>query len=187
MSDDFYKKKFTEDDWLKSSTKEKRVARMITEGTKKTVNLVGFGAGETGYITGSAADHGIEKSFPDLAIQGTNVFIEVTGPLTSHVGPLEPLWIRPGKIDFAYDHYDGEMDIWLVHHIVKGDLFRVIHFNNEFLEALDNDEFQIVKPIVRGSRTTFISIDSDHATVEPWERFIRYINNCFPYREDWRI
>jgi hypothetical protein len=185
MDKDFIKRKYA-DSWEDSSYRELRVADRIIKDTGKAVKLCGFGAGKTGFLTGSAADHGFEKNFPDLAIEETNIFVEVTGPLKGRVEPLDPLWIRVGKVDFAYNHYNGEMDIWLVHHIFKGDLSRVIHFDNRFLDAFASGEFRFIWPRVRGIKTKFIEIDANHFTVEPWERLPRYIKNRFPYIENWR-
>lgn len=183
MDTDFYKRMYA-DSWAQSSEKEIRVAKMIAEGTLKTVNACGFGAGSDAFISGSAESHGFEKNEPDLAIVGTNIFLEVTGPLTPHVEADAPLWIRPGKIDYA-EQKRPEKDIWLVHHIVKADLFRVIHFNEAFYTALDDDEFSVIRPFIRGSKMTFIEIEPDHSTVQPWDRLTSYINNRFPKMETW--
>lgn len=180
---DFYKRKYA-DSWDQSASKEKRVARMITDGTRKMVAAVGFGAGSTDFITGTAASNGFEKNYPDLAIDGTPVLVEVTGPLTNHVDPSDPLWIRPGKLDFARGRL-AVRTVWIVHHIVKGDLFRAIRLNRGFFEALDRGEFRTINPIVRGSRTQFVEIESNHSVVVSFERMITWLNNMYPYMEIW--
>lgn len=179
---DFYKKMYA-DSWDQSAAKEKRVAQMITRGTKRMVAAVGFGAESTEFLSGTAESHGYEKNYPDLAIDGTLELIEVTGPLTDRVSEFDPLWIRPGKLDFAHSKL-GIRSVWIIHHIIQGDLFRAIHLDRAFFERYYAGKFRIVKPFVRGSRTEFVAIECDDKSVVSFERFISYLNNIYP-REEW--
>lgn len=87
--------------WDRSAQREAKLAEYLEQKTGLQIESSGLGAQSTEYIPGSAAKNGFEKGDADLHVVGTNVYIEVTGPLEKNVGPERPLWFRPDKIKNA--------------------------------------------------------------------------------------
>jgi hypothetical protein len=143
------------------------VAAKIFDDTNKEVEFVGLGAGSETYLPGSAQSQGLEKGAADLQIVGTNIHLEVTGPLVDSVKKEDPLWIRPDKIDHAQAHFP-EQETWVVHHLPRNDLLRVINLNVEFFNRYKASEFKLVSLLIRGTRERYIEISATDPLVLPW-------------------
>lgn len=175
MDIDFWKNAY-KDTWNKASEREKQLANLIYRKTGKKVIPYGLGAETDEFIHGSAEDNGLKKGDADLNIEGTNIFLEVTGPLSNFVKSNKPLWFRPDKIENAkiniYSH-----DTFLVHNCPSENLWRVIHINSDFVRRFDAGEFQIVTPKIRGNTEKYIEISSTDDCVKNISILILYIRN----------
>ena len=159
----YWKEKY-QHTWEQSSQREKLVAEKVKLYTDHEVAMVGLGAGSTEFIDGSAADNGVDKGDADLRVAGTNIFLEVTGPL-SVTDSTKPLWVRPDKIENARASIGKE--IWIVH--CCGDRMRVTCLDDGFFKALNSGEFKTVEPTIRGVRERFVEIPAHHPSVKSWE------------------
>ena len=99
--DENYWKDAYQDTWDESSKREKRLKVYLERLTGMKCEESGLGAGSSQYISGSAARNGYQKGDADFLIQGTSIYIEVTGPLVKTVQPTAPLWFRPDKLNNA--------------------------------------------------------------------------------------
>ena len=95
--DENYWKDAYKNTWDESSKREKRLMTYLEKLTGVMCSESGLGAGSSEYISGSAARNGYQKGDADFLIEGTNIYIEVTGPLVKTVQPSAPLWFRPDK------------------------------------------------------------------------------------------
>ena len=100
MNENFWKDAY-KDTWTKSSDRENWMIDLIKRETGKTAVDSGLGAGTEAYIDGSAQRNGYEKGDADLHILGTDIYVEVTGPLKKTVPEDAPLWFRPDKLNNA--------------------------------------------------------------------------------------
>lgn len=85
--DENYWKDRYQSTWDRSTQREAVLAEYLERKTGRQVEPCGLGAESTAYIAGSASKNGFEKGDADLHVVGTNVYIEVTGPLEGNVGP----------------------------------------------------------------------------------------------------
>jgi hypothetical protein len=169
-SDDYWKNKY-EHTWDPASRREKKIAELIQQKTGSEVVLTGLGAGSTEFLSGNASSHGYEKGAPDLHVVGTNIYLEVTGPLSNKVGRDAPLWIRPDKVENARKHYP-EHETWLVHCLAKDFTLRVINLNSNFFNQLDKGRFKVIHPWIRGTEETYLAIPASHSYVQSWETLL---------------
>ncbi|MDQ1592882.1 MAG: hypothetical protein QOG71_3509 [Pyrinomonadaceae bacterium] len=174
MSNENFWKDQYQQSWEKANLRERRIIERIKEETGRDTLTVGLGAGSTEYLAGSAASRGLERGGADLHVSGSNIFLEVTGPQTKAVKFDAPLWIRPDKIQNARRHYP-EHDTWVIHWLEKDGTLRVIQLNQEFFSALDNGEFPIVHPRIRGNIETYHEISHVHWCVKEWQYLIDHI------------
>lgn len=176
MSDvDYWKRRYKES-WAQSSERETEIAARLSQATGKTITPVGLGAGSTEFLTGSASQRGYTKGDADLNIAGTNIYLEITGPLVSSVAEDEPLWIRPDKVQNARSNVAHET--WVVHHLPKNGLIRVIPLDGEFCKALDAGEFPIVTPRIRGVQERYHSIDASHGCVKLYDVLVERVKRA---------
>lgn len=166
---DYWKRQYAET-WDQSAEREKAIAAFLSDQTGTKVVQVGLGAGDTSFISGSASQHGHGKGDADLKVDGTDIYLEVTGPLVKFVTRDKPLWVRPDKLESA--RRQNEHETWVIHHLPKDDLIRVIPLNDEFWTALDNDEFPIANPVIRGARETYHEIGASHPCVKSYDVLI---------------
>jgi hypothetical protein len=166
MTDFNYWKNQYKDTWGQSSQRETAIARYLEEATGRTIKPVGLGAGSADFLSGSAAAHGHAKGDADLVVDGTNIYLEVTGPLVPSVVIDAALWVRPDKVDNARRNKDSH-ETWVVHHLPKNDLIRVIYLGDQFWTALDAGDFPIVTPRIRGALERYHSIPATHSCVQP--------------------
>ncbi len=171
--DENYWKDAYQQTWDVSSAREKRLMEYIEKTTKKQVSENGLGAGSSQYISGSAQRNGYQKGDADLAVLGTNIFIEVTGPLVKSVKPTEPLWFRPDKIYNAIKN--ANHDVFFAHHCMSADLWRIIHVDDEFKQRFRNDEFQVKCHNIRGREEQYVEINVGDRCVRDLSYLINYI------------
>ena len=157
---DFWKKKY-EDSWDDSSRREIQVKEMVANLGFK-LERFGLGAESTEFIPGSAEDNGCEKGAPDYHIKNSNIYIEVTGPLTNNVKKDSPIWIRPDKIDYAYK-YKNKHDEFFVVNYLYANVWYVIHFNEElskyYIESTNNNsDYKLIHPRIRGVIETYVGV-----------------------------
>jgi hypothetical protein len=161
------------DQWAASNKREKLVADMIKRDTGRDVEFVGFGAGSTEYLEGSAASHGHQKGDADLHILDTHIYVEVTGshkPIEAH----RPLWVRPDKIQAAQDAREQGKQVVLVHCAENLDLFRVIPIGSS---RFDVKEFHLLTPRIRGSVERFYEIPANHKMIYSWGSFVKFVKS----------
>lgn len=160
--------------WDAASKREKAIIARIKQATGLTAIPVGLGAGLDEYIPGTASSRGFEKGGADLQIEDTNLFLEVTGPMTKSVPRNAPLWLRPDKIENAKLHYP-ERETWVIHWLERDETLRVIKLDESFFENVEKRTFQTVHPCIRGQVETYVEIPASHECVKPWEALIRRI------------
>jgi hypothetical protein len=171
MTDFNYWKNQYKDTWGQSSQRETAIARYLEEATGRTIKPVGLGAGSADFFSGSAASHGHAKGDADLVVVGTNIYLEVTGPLVPSVDIHAVLWVRPDKVDNARRSRDSH-ETWVLHHLPKNDLIRVINLSEPFWRSLDAGEFPIVTPRIRGVQERYHAIPATHTCVQPYSALI---------------
>ncbi len=165
MGDANYWKNKYKEQWSKSNDKEDLLKDIISEETGVEVEFSGFGAGSTEYLRGSAADYDHTAGDADLHIKDSNIYVEVTGPMSDKVTTLAPLWFRPDKIENAiHGLYEG-CDTYLAHYLPSRNLWRVIHITPWFAERYKNGKYKLVMPEIRGSKERFVEIQTNDPAV----------------------
>lgn len=172
--DENYWKDAYQDTWDESSKREKRLKVYLERLTGMKCEESGLGAGSSQYISGSAARNGYQKGDADFLIQGTSIYIEVTGPLVKTVQPTAPLWFRTDKLNNAIKNRDH--DVFLAHHCMSVDLWRVIHIDQEFKQRFRNYEFKVVTPYIRGRRERYVEIETNDRCIRNLDYLVAYIN-----------
>lgn len=167
MSSDknFWKNEYQEI-WASSSAREIQVAQIIEAETKSKLIKNGLGAESTEFISGSASDNGYLKGDADYSVKGTNIFIEVTGPLVKSVTRDQPLWFRPDMISNAIQNIKIH-DTWLVHHLPQNNELRTIHVDTAFIQAYRDGQFNIRQLTIRGNQERFVEFLSNSKFVSP--------------------
>ena len=174
MDNNFWKNAY-KSTWGRSSEKEQYMIQWIKTNTGLTAVPTGLGAATDDFINGSAVENGFEKGDPDLHIQDTNVYIEVTGPLSDSVLVSAPLWFRPDKFNNAVINARKGHDTFFVHHCPSADLWRVIHIDDVMIQRMYNKEFQIVTPVIHGNIERYVEIPATDRCVKPLEFFKQYL------------
>lgn len=169
-----YWKNAYKNSWSLSSKREIELSKIVEEKTEKKILVNGLGATSDEFFTGSAKDNGFEKGEPDLLVENTNIYLEVTGPLSNSVGPDKPLWFRPDKIENARNHlYDH--DTFLVHNCPASNLWRVIHLDTDFFQSFKQSPYQIVTPLINRRKEKYIEIPSNDAHIKSLSYLLDYI------------
>lgn len=176
MTDFDYWKKQYQDTWGQSSEREMKIAAQLSQATGKEIKPVGLGAGSEKFLGGSAAQQGYKKGDADLNVVGTNIFLEVTGPLVKFVGEGDPLWVRPDKVQNAKQNAAHET--WVVHHLPKNGLIRVVLLDEEFWNSLDAGHFRIVTPRIRGAQERYHEIPAAHPCVKPYDALVERLKKA---------
>lgn len=177
MNSNFWKNAYKHT-WNKASEREKQLADLIYKETGKKVVPYGLGAGTNKFINGSAKDNGFKKGDADLNIEGTNIFLEVTGPLSDFVKSNQPLWFRPDKIENAKINMNMH-DTFLVHNCPAEDLWRIIHVDNNFIERFNRGDFSIITRMIRGNKETYIEIPSTDNCIKDISVLIHYLKSKY--------
>lgn len=163
--------------WGPSGDREADIAKLIGQLTGKEAEKSGFGTGSTEFISGEAKKHGHEKGEADLRVIGTDIKLEVTGPITVKVDFTKPLWVRPDKIENARKHLK-DSDTWVVHCLEKSGVIRVIRLDKAFFSFYDSDKYQTVHPSIRGKIETMVEIPYDDPVVQPLSSLIETIKKA---------
>ncbi len=173
--DNNYWKNAYKDTWDASAKREEFMIDWIRNNTGLEAVPIGLGAGSDEFIEGSAAENGLDKGDADLHIVNTNIYVEVTGPLSDKVSVYSPLWFRPDKFNNAVRNARKGHDTFFAHHCPSKDLWRVIHIDNELIQRLFNQEFNIVHPIIRGRQETYVEIPANDQCVRQIDFLRQYI------------
>lgn len=175
MNENFWKDAY-KDTWAQSSDRENWMIEFIKRETGKTAVDSGLGAGTDTYINGSAKTNGYEKVDADLHILGTNIYVEVTGPLKKSVPEAAPLWFRPDKLNNAIKNREIH-DTFLAHHCPSTNRWRIIHVDARFIDRCYNREFKVVNPIIRGNRERYVEILTTDRAIRGLDFLIDYIRS----------
>jgi hypothetical protein len=165
--------------WAASASKEQTITKLLEEATGRSIQIVGFGAGSKDFLDGTAQEHGRALGDADLHIVGTNIFIEVTGPISERVDRDADLWIRPDKIEAARAQSKTRKTV-VLHHLARTGEIRVISLNHQFFFRYDGNMYRQVHPTIRGTRETYVAIPADDVTVRPLESLIRHVKTLPP-------
>lgn len=171
MTDFDYWKRQYQQSWGQSAEREAGIAAQLSQATGKEIQPVGLGAGSAEFLPGSAAQQGHTKGDADLNVVGTNIYLEVTGPLVNSVVEGNALWIRPDKVQNAKQKTPA-LETWVVHHLPRNELIRVVPLNKQFFRALEAGEFPIVAPRIRGVTERYHEIPARHACVQPYDTLV---------------
>lgn len=174
MDDNFWKNAYS-NTWDQAATRESRLIKYIQEITGLIAEPYGLGATTTNYISGSAKSNGAEKGDADLSVKNTNVYIEVTGPLSPSVGILNPIWIRPDKVNNAIRNMRNGHDTFIAHNCPSMDLWRIIHIDEDFAKRFRAYQFPVVTPTIRGNRERYIQIEVDDSCVRDISYLMMYL------------
>lgn len=166
---DYWKKKYS-GTWDQSSAREERMKNFLESNFNVKVSESGLGAGTSDFITGSAANNGYNKGDADLHIENTNIFIEVTGPLSNYVQPSAPLWFRPDKIQNAINNISQHKTI-LAHNCPSANLWRYIIIDENFVNNYQNGKYRIVNPTIRGVTETYVEIPVTDTSILTQQQF----------------
>jgi len=161
--------------WAESAKKEAFVKECIERLTGHVVIDEGFGAGSTDYIEGASGDHGYEKAAPDLQIQGTNICVEVTGPLRP-IRRGSDLLINVGKVKYAFNH--PEREYWVawsngVTQNRQGVL--MIRVGEQFARAQRRGIIVREQFKSRNVMQFFHAVPADHHCVISFDKFLHYL------------
>lgn len=172
MNENYWKDAY-QNTWDKSSRREKQLMSHLEKMTGMKCLESGLGAGSSEYISGSAARNGYQKGDADFMIRGTNVYVEVTGPLTKSVQPSAPLWFRPDKLNNAIKN--SNHDVFLAHHCMSANLWRVIHVDQHFKQRFMAKQFKIVTPEIRGRKEQYVEIKATDQCVRKLDYLVDYL------------
>lgn len=171
--DENYWKNAYQHTWEDSSARERRLMVYLEKNTGLKCSASGLGAGSSQYFSGSAEINGYQKGDADFVVDGTNIYIEVTGPLTKAVQPTQPLWFRPDKLNNAIRN--SSHDVFLAHHCMAVDLWRIIHVDEEFKKRYLESQFQIVTPRIRGRLEKYIEVEADDRCIHELDYLVTYL------------
>lgn len=174
MNENYWKNAY-EGTWGESSAREEKLRVYLEKMTQRKIENNGLGAGSSAYIPGSAARNGYQKGDADLVVSGTNIYVEVTGPLKASVSADKPLWFRPDKIENAIKNPDH--DVFFAHHCVAADLWRIIHVDSAFKERFRNRKFPVVTPYIGGRKERYIEVKADDPCIHDLRYLVEYIKN----------
>ena len=171
--DENYWKDAYQDTWDEASKREKGLKAYIEKSVGVRCSETGLGTGTTVYISGTAEKNGYQKGDADFQVEGTNVYVEVTGPLVKTVRASDPLWFRPDKLDNAIKNRDH--DVFLAHHCMSADLWRVIHIDQKFKQRFRAYEFKVVTPIIKGRQERYVEIEATDRCIKSLNFLIEYL------------
>jgi len=165
-------KKAYKDTWDISSRKEDVFRRAV--GANVVLVPTGFGAGSSEYLRGSSADHGHERSAPDFVVDGTNIFVEVTGPLKTMSDDRirrGGLWVTVAKTEYARRHPDKKCWIAWMNGVGVGGC-RMIRLGDAFERAVAAGEIKRREVRLRGPAERFMVVPASHECVVNLDVFI---------------
>lgn len=156
--------------------KEEAFRQLFEACTGWSLSPFGLGAESEEDYPGRSERYGIESNAPDYQIEGTDIFIEVTGPIADHANPANGLWIRPGKLNYAFRHRKDQSEyIVLFYPYNKG--WYVIHANDAFFQHAKENPSQYKRRQVgiRGEQETYIQISCDNPHVKGLDQLMEEI------------
>lgn len=151
--------------WKNSSEKEKAFRAMVKERTGLELVPNGLGAESTEMIHGSAQKSGYEMGAPDYRVEGTNIFIEVTGPLTPTVDPRFGLWLRPDKLKYAFMHRKEQKEYFVLYFPRTKEWLCVEageEFFKDYVKRRNEDDYILKTPTIRGRKERYYCINYDN-------------------------
>lgn len=180
MTDKNYWKNAYKDLWDVSSKKEAAFKKFIEAETGLILMPYGLGAESNEYIAGSAKENDNELGAPDYTVENTNIFIEITGPLSERVKPQYGLWIRPDKLEYARKHCD-ENDEFFALFFPSTQEWLTIHADKVFFDDMDykrniNDYFD-KNPTIRGRRERYVEISYHNPFVKGLDYLVDYLRD----------
>jgi hypothetical protein len=177
MGDPNFWKDEYEDAWKDGNRRENLVTNILKDNGIEVVEF-GFAAGSEEYKEGRPEEYGYEQGDPDLRVEQTDQYIEVTGTDLS-IEPRAPIWVRPDKIENARDHADR--DEWVVHVLEEHKLFRAIHLTEDVIEYLLKETAERrIYPYINGNEEEYVAISPfESELVEPIEAMINYLTSGF--------
>ena len=179
MDSDYWKRAY-QNTWSASSAREDRLARWLERITGRKAERSGLGAGTDDFISGSAKANGYSMGDADLHIVGTDIYVEVTGPLSKFVSADKPLWFRPDKFDNAVENAGKGHDTFFVHHCPAKDLWRVVHIDRETAQRYLHRAFPVVTPTIRGRKERYVEVQANDRCVRPLSYLRRYLQEHLP-------
>ena len=174
MDENYWKRNY-QNKWGLSEKRENDMIDWIKSNTGLTAEPSGLGAGTSQFIDGSAERNGHQKGDADLHIVNTDLYIEVTGPLTDRVSIDKPLWFRPDKFENAISNIQNGHDTFFAHHCPSKDLWRIIHIDETIVARYNRSEFKIVYPMINGAREKYVEIDSHDRCIRSLEYLKTYL------------
>lgn len=168
------------DTWEVSNKKEDDLRKIIESHTGLTMIPYGLGACETTFISGSAASNGNTKGSPDFRIKDTNIFVEVTGPLSKFAKPKSGLWIRPDKLEYAYRRHK-KADEFIAAYFPSTNEWCIIHATAAFFKDVHEKgskktDYRKITPKIRGNVETYIEIKYDNPFVKDLDYMLNYLS-----------
>ena len=174
MDENFWKKAY-QSTWDLSEKRENDMINWIKSNTGFIAEPAGLGAGTSQFIDGSAKRNGYQKGDADLHIIDTNLYIEVTGPLSDRVSVNSPLWFRPDKFANAISNLENGHDTFFAHHCPSKNLWRIIHIDEKIVARYNRSEFRIVTPFIRGIQERYVEIESTDNCIRSLEYLKKYL------------
>lgn len=172
---DHYKKAYS-GEWSAGNRRERLVSDVL-ERVGFTVHMEGLGAGSTEFLSGRADAHGKTKADPDLFVEETETYVEVTGTNIGWVRPENPVRVRPDKFENALANPEG--DHWLVHVLDGPALLRCIELTEAVCVEFRDQGVSI--DTRHDANETYVEIDPDHDCVRPFRSLVSHLA---PDKED---
>ena len=163
--------------WSSFATREEQVKTIIENETDFKVEYFGTGAGTTRFIDGKSD----EKGSPDLHVIGTDIYIEVTGPLSDKVKEGSPLWVRPDKLNYVYKHMYDKNE-FIINNFKSKAIWYVIHFDEETMSYAkkakkEGTDYTKITPTIRDAKEAYIEISPNTRYVNNLQSIIDYLKS----------
>ena len=85
----------------------------------------------------------------------------------------DPLWFRPDKLNNAIKN--SNHDVFLAHHCMSANLWRVIHVDQKFKQRFQAYQFKIVTPVIKGRQERYVEIEATDRCIESLDYLIEYL------------
>lgn len=165
------------DQWKASNKKENDVKKSLSKLLNCEVQEYGLGAGSTEYILKENEPDTHKAGDPDLYIPEYDAYVEVTGPNVKMYYE-DTLWIRPDKITNCKDKLaigDGKTH-FIVHVLslkeANTTIFRIISIDKEFIRRIEEGDFKLIHPRIRGKEETYYEIPYNDRSVYDYYNFV---------------
>ena len=180
IDENFWKRRYS-DLWNASSAKEEKLKDFIEKNTKAKLEPFGLGAKSTKFIAGNASKNNNEKGAPDFHVLKSNIYIEVTGPVSKPLKKTDKIWLRPDKLRYAYNQQFLKDEFFAVNYDLK-DGWHIIHFTEELVKYIKesfktNTDYLKISPVIRGVKENYIEIDSCTEFVHSLDYLVEYLKH----------